>query len=147
MSKPHEAPLLVTLQPSKRLTRLLALLFVIAVSACFSTALPVLSQVLLSASASGYFCYVSVQIKKQRYTIKHSQATGWLLSINHHDETVKILPSTVITRVAIFLHVSYVSKQQRWQQPKMLLICHDALSENDYRQLIVRLKTSFVKLT
>ena len=147
MSKPHEAPLLVTLQPSKRLTRLLALLFVIAVSACFSTALPVLSQVLLSASASAYFCYVSVQIKKQRYTIKHSQTTGWLLSINHHDEAVKILPSTVITRVAIFLQLSYVSKQQRWQQPKTLLICHDALSENDYRQLIVRLKTSFVKLT
>lgn len=67
----------------------------------------------------------------EKRSIKHSEKLGWQISNGGDFEVVEILTSTVITTVFIFLQI---------QDKPTIIIANDALSEDDYRRFIVKLK-------
>jgi len=132
----HEPSLSVELKPSKRLKRFLVIMHGLALTASIANALPITVKLAL---ATGIYIHLRLMIKRlknRRHKIKQSEALGWEVSIGNDFEPVQILNSTVITIFAIFLHFNKNAHRQS------VLIVNDALSEDDYRCLIVRLKTT-----
>ena len=105
--------------------------------ACVLNSLPVLIKCVLFVSVGLHFYVQTKQLNAQQYGIKHTETAGWELSTGGEFAAVAILPSTVISTVAIFLHVETESKARQ-----NLVIASDSLADNDYRSLIVRLKTT-----
>ena len=71
------------------------------------------------------------KVTNEKLSIKHSEKLGWTISNAGDFEPVEILTSTVITTVFIFLQI---------QDKPSIIIANDALSEDDYRRFIVKLK-------
>lgn len=108
---------------------------VLALAASIANALPIAAKLTLSAGICLHFYFAVQALKNKQVKIKHTDASGWEVSDANDFKSVQILNSTVITLFAIFLHFSDNAKQS-------VLIVSDALSEDDYRRLIVRLKTT-----
>ncbi|MCK9397276.1 MAG: hypothetical protein M0Q44_17025 [Methylobacter sp.] len=136
MPKNPEPALLAELKPSRRLKRLLAVMHVLALGSSIANALPVAVKLALSAGIFMHLRFIIRRLKNEPYKIKHTEALGWEVSDGNGFEQVQILDSTVITIFAIFLHFNNNAHKQS------LLIMNDALSKDDYRRLIVRLKTA-----
>ena len=105
-----------------------------------ANALPITVKLALLTGIFLHLWFVINRLKNEQYKIKQSEALGWAVlseGSNGHDfEPIQILNSTVITVFAIFLHFNKNARKQA------VLIVNDALSEDDYRRLIVRLKTT-----
>ncbi|MGR9013688.1 MAG: protein YgfX [Gammaproteobacteria bacterium] len=136
MAKKHEPTLLVELKPSKRLKRLLVVIHLLALGSSLANALPVVVKLILTAGINLHLWLTIKQLPSKRYIIKHTEAFGWEISDGSDFEPIQILNSTVTTVFAIFLHFNKNTHKQS------LLIINDALAEDDYRRLIVRLKTA-----
>ena len=72
-----------------------------------------------------------------RQIIKYTEASGWEILEGNDFEPVRIINSTVITVYVIFLHVIRQNAGK-----KTILSLNDAVSEDDYRFLIVKLRTT-----
>lgn len=141
MSKKHEPSLLLALKPSKRLKQLIVFMHALALGACVANALPATVKLGLSAAICMHLWFTLKRLKSKHHSIKHTVASGWQASSgNSAFESVRILNSTVITPFAIFLH----TRSQNAGKQAMLIL-NDALSADDYRRLIVKLKTSLPK--
>lgn len=136
MPKKHEPSLLVELQPSKRLKQLLVIMHLLALASSIANALPIIVKLALVIGIGLHLYFVLTHLKNDRYTIEHSEASGWVISDSNDFRPIQILNSTVITLFAIFLHFNKNAHRQS------VLIVNDALNEDDYRRLIVRLKTA-----
>jgi toxin CptA len=138
LSKKHEPSLLLELKPSERLKRLIILIHVLALGACAANSLPIVVKLGLSTAICIQLWFSLKHLKIEHHRIKHTEGLDWEASSGSNDfESVQIMKSTVITIYAIFLHVR---SQNAGKQT--MLILNDALSEDDYRRLIVKLKTS-----
>lgn len=135
MPKKLEPSLLLTLKPSQRLKQLLVAMHVLALGASITNALPIAVKLILLAGICRHLWLVIKRLKNGQ-SIKHTEALGWEVSGDNDFKPVQILDSTVITTFAIFLHFTGDAHK------RSLLILNDALSEDDYRCLIVRLKTA-----
>lgn len=133
----YEAPLLLSLRCSQKLTALLITLHVLAIAASISNALPGLIKATLCLTISLHFYWQLNRLKNQYYTLKYSEAFGWELSEGSDFIAIDILGSTVMTTFVVFLHYKKASGRKR-----VLIIFHDALEEEDYRCFIVKLKTT-----
>lgn len=72
----------------------------------------------------------------QPYCIRYHEASTWSVAITGNEfQTLQILPSTVVTIWLIVLH--FRLENGKFQS---LLIFNDALSDKDYRGLVVTLK-------
>jgi hypothetical protein len=141
LPKKHEASLLLALKPSKRLKQLIIFIHVLALGACTVNSLPIAVKLGLSAAICIHLWITLRHSKNEHHRIKHTEASGWETSSGSNDlESVQILNSTIITTFAIFLH----TRSQNTGKQAMLILS-DALSEDDYRRLIVKLKTSLSK--
>ncbi len=123
-------PLRLELQASKRLVRMMLLIHCLALIASVFNNLPLLVKLAVFSAVlvHGYFVFIK-PINAQQ-TIEHSE-TGWrVLGME-----VEILPTTVISTLAIFLHFKTPDNAKQG-----LVIFNDALSRKDYRNLLVRLK-------
>ena len=140
MSKKHELPLLLELKPSTRLKQLLVVMHGLAMGSSIANALPIAVKLVLLTGICLHLWFVINRLKNEQYKIKQSEALGWAVlseGSNGNDfEPIQILDSTVITVFAIFLHFNKNARKQA------VLIVNDALSEDDYRRLIDRLKTT-----
>lgn len=136
MPKIHEPPLLVGFKPSQRLKQLLVVVHVLAWGSSIANALPIAVKLVLLIGIGIHLGFILKHLNAKQYKIKQTEAFGWELSDGNDFESVQILNSTVITTFAIFLH--FTKKAHK----NSLLILHDALTEDDYRGLIVRLKTA-----
>lgn len=136
MPKKHEPPLLVELKPSKRLKRLLVIMHVLALSSSIATTLPAAVKLALLTGISMNFLFIIKHLKSKQHKIKHTDALGWEISDGNDFIPIQILNSTVISVFAIFLHFTKNAHKHS------ILIINDALTEDDYRGLIVRLKTA-----
>lgn len=136
MPKKTEPTLRVELKPSVRLKQLLVVMHALALASSIANALPIAVKLALLTGICVHLRFITKRVKNQRYSIKQSEAFGWELSVGNGFEQIQILDSTVITTFAIFLHFNRDAKK------RSVLIMNDALSEDDYRRLIVRLKTS-----
>ena len=124
------------LKPSKRLKQLLVVTHVLALGSSIVNALPVAVKLALSTGICLHFGFTVKRLTSKTYNIKHTEEFGWEISDGNDFESIQILNSTVITVFAIFLHFNKNAHKQS------LLILNDALTEDDYRRLIVRLKTA-----
>ncbi len=136
MPQKHEPSLSVELKPSKRLKRFLVIMHGLALAASIANALPITVKLALLTGICLHLRLMIKRLKNQRHKIIQSEALGWEVSDGNDFEPVQILNSTVITIFAIFLHFNKNAHRQS------VLIVNDALSEDDYRCLIVRLKTT-----
>lgn len=136
MAKKHEPSLLVELKSSKRLKRLLIVMHVLALGSSIASALPIAVKLTLSAGVCLHFGYTVKRLTSKPCIIKHTEEFDWEISDGNDFESIQILNSTVTTVFAIFLHFNKNAHKQS------LLILNDALTEDDYRRLIVRLKTA-----
>jgi hypothetical protein len=137
MSFKKYSPLLLELKHSVYLLRLMAVIHALALVACVLNSLPVLIKGVLFVAVAIHFYVQFKQLNAKQYIIKHTETAGWELSTGGEFAAVAVLPSTVISTVAIFLHLKTDGKARQ-----NLVIASDALAENDYRSLIVRLKTT-----
>ncbi len=136
MPKKTEPSLLLELKPSKRLEQLIIVIHALALGSSIANALPITVKLLLLSGICIHFHFMIKRLENEQYKIKHTEALGWEIAGGNDFQPVQILNSTVITTFAIFLHFTDNTRKQS------VLIVTDALSENDYRRLIVRLKTA-----
>jgi toxin CptA len=137
MQKNYSLPLQLTLNRSKRLTNFIKFIHVLALAACVMNSLPVIVKCVLLLAISSHFYFQLNGLKSQPYTIKHSETLGWELAEANNFVAIQILPSTVISIFAVFLQFQKENKAKH-----SLVILSDALTEDDYRRLIVKLKTT-----
>jgi toxin CptA len=108
----------------------------LALLASVLNSLPILLKFGLLIIVVGHFYFQLKTLKTTHHRIEHNE-TGWRLALDDSFEELEILPSTVISIFAIFLHFRADNKPKQ-----TLVIVSDALAEEDYRCLIVRLKTT-----
>jgi len=147
MTKGYKAGLLSALKPSKRLKKYVVFVHTLALAASMASTLAFTIKICLSGLI-GINCWLAVKrLSAANYTIKHTEALGWELSEGSGFASIKILKSTVITTRALFLHFKYASQAPSWKSihKKTLLVLNDTLVEEDYRSLIVKLKTTAIK--
>jgi hypothetical protein len=147
MSDIYQTALLLALSPSKRLKKLVIFVHMIALGAIMSNALVFAIKISLCAFICMH-CWLTVRrINAEHFTIRYTEALGWEVSEGCDFTSVEIIKSTVITTFALFLHFNHSSQVQSWKpgHKKTLLVLNDALGEEDYRCLIVKLKTTAIK--
>ena len=147
MSDKYQTALLLTIKPSKRLKKMVVFVHTLALGASMANALPFVIKISIFTLICIH-CWLTVRrLYAEHYTIKHTENLGWEVSEGFDFASVEILKSTVITTFALFLHFKHRSQAQSWKSvhKKTLLVLNDALAEEDYRCLIVRLKTTVIK--
>ena len=148
MPDKYQTALQIIVRPSKRLKKLVIFVHMLALGASMANALAVAIKISLFTLLCLH-CWLTIRrLNAEHYTIKHTEALGWEVSDGCDFASVEILKSTVITTFVLFLHFKHSSTQaQSWKpsHKKTLLVLIDALTEEDYRCLIVRLKTTEIK--
>lgn len=104
---------------------------ILALGASIANALPFVLKLGLASLIGLNFKMNFHRLKIERRKIRYAEKLAWEISYGGDFETVDILKSTVITTTFIFLQM---------QDKPTILIANDALGEDDYRQLVVRLK-------
>jgi len=135
-----------------RLQYVSAIARALALTACLTNALPIAVKIILFAVIYACFDRLVKRLKNERYTIKYSDASGWELSMGEGGlEPVRILPSTVVTKYALFLHLESRQKPSLDKPAltsipkKALLIPADSLADDEYRSLIAKLVSTAIK--
>jgi toxin CptA len=137
MSKQDEVLLMLDLKPSKWLKRTLALLHVIALIASIVNSLIISVKLGLCIGVCAHYWRVISSQTKPHYQIRHSDRSGWQVSSKNGIDSVEILKSSIITIFFIILHI-----KSQYTDKLTILVVFDALSDDDYRRLIVQLKTT-----
>ena len=147
MSHKSEPGLLLTISPSRRLIKTVVFIHTLALGAGMANALALAVKIGLVALICGHCGLTVRRLNAEHYTIKYSDASGWQLLEGDDFASIEILKSTVVTTFALFLHFKYASQAQSWKAgiKKTRLILNDALADEDYRSLIVKLKTTAIK--
>jgi hypothetical protein len=138
--KKRDSPLQLAVQPSGRLKRGIIAVHLLVWVACMASELVVVVKVTLTGLVGWYYRYSLQRLSNDNWIIKHSDTFGWQVVVDGKCASIYILDSSVITTFAIFLHFKY----QNGVRCNSVIV-NDALAPDDYRQLIVRLKTSRVK--
>ncbi len=127
----ENAPFVAELKPSKKLQHFVVLIHTVALVAGFANSLPLVVKLVLAFGIGLNIKFTYPKFQKEQRTLRYSVKRGWELSDGGDFIQVDILKSTVLTTVFIFLHL---------QDKPAIVIANDALSESDYRQLLVKLK-------
>ena len=122
---------------SKWLICLLVVVYVLALIAAFLNALQLIIQLSLSAFILLHGWFTLKRLVHENWRLYYDDENAWQIIESNSIHSIEILPSTVISKMFIFLH--YQMNDQKFYR----IIFNDALlpSINDYRQLIVTLKT------
>ncbi len=147
MADKYQTTLLLTLKPSKRIKKMVIIIHILALCASLANTLDFAIKISLFALIGIHYWLAVRRLNAEHYTIKHTEAFGWEVSEGCDFASVEILKSTVITTFALFLHFKQNSLAQSWKSvhKKTLLVLNDALASEDYRYLIVKLKTTVIK--
>ena len=142
MPQHTEPALLLTIKPSHYLKALIIIIHLLALGASIANDLDLAFKLGL-ITVIGLQAWLTIKrLKNEAYTIKYTEALGWQLSKDQDLVSIEILNSTVVTTFAIFLHYKERSpsnfKTPRAKQTRLIL--NDALSDEDYRCLLVKLK-------
>ncbi|MEQ1619813.1 MAG: protein YgfX [Methylococcales bacterium] len=136
-------PLLhLEVKPSSRFKHAKIAVHFLAITATLSNALPMWQQAMLSMALLGHLYLTLNSSSDSTIKIKHSDIADWEVATSGDEyTTVQILPSTVITTLLIIVHYKPLNATAR-HGVQTVLIPFDALSEKDFRHLVIRLKTS-----
>lgn len=103
----------------------------LALMASFLNALPFLLQWATAVFVLTNWLIADRSFATETRKIKYSEKRGWEIAWGDEFEAVEILGSSVLSTYFIFLHL---------QNKPPVLIAHDVLDDNTYRQLTVKLK-------
>jgi hypothetical protein len=143
VTKPAESPFILTVKPSKLLGGMVIAAHGLAIAASLANAMPSLYQSILIAGLVVHLFHTVKQLNNGLPTVKYADESGWQIADGNEFESVVILKSTVVTTFAIWLHVRPRAETGFFAvNKKAILIVRDALDEEDYRGLIVKLRTS-----
>jgi hypothetical protein len=131
IAKKHGAPFVAELKSSRKLQRLVIVIHLIALGASVVNALPLVVKLAIAILIGLNFKINFPRLKIEQRKIRYTEKLGWEISEGGDFVAVEILKSTVVTTVFIFLQM---------HDKATILIANDALREDDYRQLIVKLK-------
>ncbi|MDD5754996.1 MAG: hypothetical protein PHN45_09625 [Methylococcales bacterium] len=122
---------------SKWLIRLLSVVYVLTLIACFMNAFALVIKLSLAIFVLLHGAVTLKRLACENWQLDYDDDNGWQILELSATQSIEILPSTVISKLFIFLHYQ-VSGKKFYR-----VIFKDALhpSINDYRQLIVTLKT------
>lgn len=123
-------------KPSRTFQRLNLYLHLIAFSASIANTLPIQLKLLVAALIIVNLAGTHRTLKSESRMIKHTEKNGWELISENSNDTIEILGSSVITPFAIFLHL---------KSNAPIVIFYDAMPEDIFRQLLVKLKMSYGK--
>ncbi|KJV05262.1 protein YgfX [Methylocucumis oryzae] len=108
--------------------------------------LEITTKILSAVLLLFYFVKIYNQSVSCKIRIKYN-TSGWTLTQTDETEYIHILPSSVLTKHIIVLHIRYLSgtksKQKRFKS--LLITKQDAVNEEDFRRLTVKLKCSLIK--
>jgi hypothetical protein len=147
MSDKFQTVLLLALKPSKQIIKIVIFVHTIALGASMVNALAFAIKISLFALICIH-CWLMVRrINAEHFNIKYTDALGWEVSEGCGFASVEIMKSTVITTFALFLHFKHGLQARSWKHgpEKTRLVLNDMLTEEDYRCLIVKLKTTAIK--
>jgi hypothetical protein len=96
-------------------------------------------KLLLIATVGIHFSLIYPRFQQQIVTIKHQESSGWAID----DVAVRVLASTTLCQFVVFLN--FINQSKPRSRPQSVLVFCDALNEDDFRQLVVRLKISFIQ--
>ncbi len=121
---------------SPRLARGVHALYVLALLACWLNSLALWIKLFSSAVVIGIGLASARAGKTAGFDLLYSVNQGWsVLDAEQEYQSISIKPTTVISRWVVFLHFSFNDKVVRSR-----MILKDALLDDDYRRLIVKLK-------
>ncbi|NOS87248.1 MAG: hypothetical protein HOP34_01680 [Methylococcaceae bacterium] len=143
----YDPAFVTTVRPSKHLCRWLIAMHTLALLACWANAWPGGLKLLASVAVCASAAWTVRQTKAHTFTLKHSNALAWQIQDDSGWHSIDILQSTVITRFAVFLHYQYKDKNRvlGFARVHTHLILSDALPEDAYRQLLVKVNTTAIK--
>jgi len=148
MPQHTETALLLAIKPSQHLIALVIIIHVLALGASIANDLDLAFKLGLIAVIGLHAWLTIKRLKNEAYTIKYTEALGWQLSKDPDLVSIEILNSTVVTPFAIFLHYKESSQPSfritRTKQTRLIL--NDALTDEDYRCLVVKLKITATHL-
>jgi len=139
MLKQSEPPLLLELKPSRRLQRTIALLHLLASGAAIANSLAITIKFTLCALLCLSYGLLIKRLAVQCYHVRYSEQSGWEASGLLGLEPVRIIKSTIITSFVIVLYIKSNNNDK-----SAILVVSDALCEDDYRKLILKLKTTAI---
>ena len=147
MPQQSEPALLLAIKPSQRLRWLVILIHGLALAASLDNDLDLIFKLELLTVICLQGWLTLKRLKNEHYSLKHTEALGWQLSKDHDLVSIEILNSTVVTAFALFLHYKERSQPhaQSSQAKQTRLLLNDALADEDYRRLIVKLKITHIK--
>lgn len=132
--------LLLGIKPNRTLIKWVIVIHALALAAGMANALPAAIKISLFAVICLHLRYTLGRLNAQKYTIKYTDELGWEISEENGFCPIDILRSTVVTTYVLFLHF-----KPKPDTKKTLLILKDSLAEEDYRYLVVKLKTAGIK--
>ena len=147
MRQQSEPALLLAIKPSHRLRATLILIHTLALVASTANDLGLIFKLGLITIICLQGWLAVKRLKNEQYILKYTESLGWQLSKDHDLVSIEILDSTVLTPFAIFLHyrerVQPGFRTTRDKQTRLIL--SDALANEDYRHLFVKLKITHIK--
>lgn len=122
---------------------MMLVIFVLALIACLANSLPLLVKVSLAVLTVGHFVNLQQRLTKRQYTFRYTDTKSWEFSKAKEFVSIEILPSSVVTSCAVFLHFETVGQASTHQSA--VLLAADSLTDEAYRAFIVQLLTTPVK--
>ncbi|MDD5321483.1 MAG: hypothetical protein PHD43_12875 [Methylococcales bacterium] len=138
--------MLLKIKSSKSLKKMVLFVHALALGACIANALAIAVKISLFSVICIHLWLTIRRLNVEKYTIKHTDAFAWEISEGNGFASIDILKSTAITTFVLFLH--FKSRSQNGLKPdakKTLLVLKDTLTDDDYRYLVVTLKTTIIK--
>lgn len=146
MQNDYKTNLVLSIKPSMNLRKLMVFIHGLAFVASMINTMVFSIKISLYVLVSIH-CWITLKrLSRLSHVIKYTEALGWQLSEGQDFVPIDILNSTVITTKVLFLHFNCRS-QGNFTKPaskKTLLVLNDALAEEDYRYLIVKLKMTVI---
>ena len=142
MSKKYEITETYKINQSPSLIKWLAVLHGLSIFTVFLISFALVYKAMLWGTIIFSFVfYLNRDAEFNGMLIRHSSCGGWeLADLDGIFYPIKVLPSTVITPYLLIMHFNQQNKQKQ-----TILICKDALINDDYRKLMVALKISGLK--
>lgn len=141
-------------KPSKCLDYCLVVVHVLAICACFANALPIMVQDLLTFALVVHGYCLLKQCRRDCPRFRFTDAQGWEMAESGRFVPVHILPDTVLSTFALFLHIEIQGNRThihpfsaffhvRHPKKLALLLLPDSFAPDCYRAFIVKLKTTY----
>ncbi len=141
MSKYSEPALHFTIAPSRILRVVLDVGYGLTLIACCLNSLPIMIQTILVFSLVGLWVRSSKACKAAWYYLSYTANQGWSVSYNGHNYVAIALKSSTVTGpIMTFFH--YNTGIAEDAKARAFVILRDAMSADDYRRLVVKLRLS-----